>query len=86
MAEHFLIILFYTAAFIGLAVTAFIIMTICDYISDKRLKDKLIEDKLSDSVRQIKIKPQRPAYIEMVKNEYAGDGEPQNSRYIKVGI
>lgn len=41
---------------------------------------------LSESVRQIKIKPQRPAYITMIKNEYADEAEPQNSRYIKIGI
>lgn len=42
---------------------------------------------LSDSVRQIKIKPQRPAYIEMIKNEYANDAElVSKSQRIKVGI
>ena len=88
MAEHFLIVLFYTAAFIGLTITAFIIMTICDSISDRRVKNKSVEDKpLGESVRQIKIKPQRPAYIEMIKNEYADEVEPMSkSQRIKVGI
>lgn len=86
MIEHYFIALIYIGGFMGLLAITEGIFKLCDYISDRRIRDKPIEDKpLSESVRQIKIKS-RPEWIYMVKNEYADDKEPQNSRYIKVGI
>ena len=88
MIEHYFIALIYIGGFMGLVAIAEGIFKLCDYISsDRRVRDKPIEDKpLSDSVRQIKIKP-LPDYIEMIKNEYADDTEPvSKSQRIKVGI
>lgn len=88
MIEHYFIAIIYIGGFMGLVAIAEGIFELCDYISYRRIRDKPIEDKpLSDSVRQIKIKPQRPAYIEMIKNEYADEVEPvSKSQRIKVGI
>lgn len=71
MIEHYLILTFYIGAFFSVMAIGIVIVTVCDYISSRKVRKKCVEDRsLSYSVRQIKIKPQRPAYIKMIKKEY----------------
>ncbi len=76
MIEYYFITVIYIGAFVGLAAIASGIVAILDYIYDRKARKKPVDDKpLSDSVRQVKIKPPRPEWISMVKNEFADEPE-----------
>lgn len=87
MIEYYFITMIYIGAFVGLAAVTSGIVAILDYICDRKARNKPIDDKpLSDSIRQIKIKPKYPEWIYMVKNEFADEPEdkPSKQRNVKI--
>lgn len=86
MIEYYFITMIYIGAFVGLAAIGSGVVAILDYICDRKARNKPIKDKpLSDSIRQIKIKPEYPEWISMVKNEFADEAEDKPAqRNVKI--